>query len=203
MSFNEIVTLAISIIALVVSISALSLQYSVRNDLKFRISNISLNSLQPSGGAPRTFTITLNLSIFNLGNRSISMQLASLRVLDGKFDDLKSRPPSTCEEGGQYITPIERANYNQMFIPATVVGAQEVFSEELVFDLFYHQQDAKAVSIEGVACLSLEFTDSSGSVTSHSLPIAILKVDLMRPDKMLIDFDSDIFGEANALQTVF
>lgn len=47
MSVQQIITLAISTVALVVSLISIILQYQIRVDLKYRVTEVSLYALSP------------------------------------------------------------------------------------------------------------------------------------------------------------
>src|SRR5262245_39090670 len=93
----QIVSISISIIALITSILSIALQYSVRDDLKFKITEPGLVSLEPAGENPRTAVIAFDLIVYNLGNRAVALEQLSVGLVKGTYEDYEKDPPTSCE----------------------------------------------------------------------------------------------------------
>jgi hypothetical protein len=205
MRATEIISISIAVIALIVSILSISLQYSVRDDLKFKITAPELVSLKPVNENPRTFVISFSLLVYNLGNRAAALEHLSLGLVKGNYEEHEKNPPTSCKEEqfGQILVPINRSTYSQGKVASVVIPKETIFTEEFVFDFFFHERAAPAVTAEGLVCLAASFSNSQGDDKRVSAPIAIIKVDLLRPDKIIANFRTDQFQQLEKLTDVF
>ena len=204
MTATEIITISISIIAFVVSIVSIALQYSVRDDLRFKVTDVRFVSLEPIGANPRTAAIAFSFSVYNLGNRPVALEHLSLGVITGNYADLEKSPPTSCEGSiGQILVPISRSTYDQLGVPHSVIQKEGIFSDELVFDLFYFERVTENSAVEGLLCLSARFSNSKGKVKKVLLPVGIVGVSRQLPDTLHINFSTEGFQQLENLNKVF
>ncbi|MBO4224720.1 hypothetical protein [Bradyrhizobium neotropicale] len=204
MRATEVISISISVIALVLSILSVALQYSVRDDLKFKITEPSFVSLKPASPNPRTAAITFNLIVYNLGNRSAALEQLSLGLDAGKYEEYEKSPPTSCKQRpDRILVPITRSDYTQLGIASIVISKETIFTDQFVFDLFFYEREELKLEAEGLLCLAVGFSNSRGENKQVSAPVGIIKVDLERPDQMNINFSTDQFKGLQTLTTVF
>ena len=189
MSATEIVSLFISVTALILSMLSLMLLYSVRDDLKFKITEPQFVSLEPINENPRTVAISFNAVIYNLGNRSAALEHLSLGLIKGSYS------PTACEASfDSLVVPIAKSTYAQLTVQSVIIQKESIYSEEFVFDLFFFNRKADIVEAEGLLCLKAGFSNSRGEEKSISVPIAIIKIRLERSDQNInVNMNTDPF----------
>jgi hypothetical protein len=194
MTSNEIITIVISTIALIVSILAISLQYSVREDVRVKATEVELVSLAPTEIQPRTASVVFNLTVYNLGNRPVALERVALTFHTQDFDALQMQTNAECNSTNKsYLVPISRTTHSQLAVTPALISADGLYSEEFVFDLFHFQSQKDNVKAEGFVCIELTLSTAKGTERKLREPIAILDVEIARPDTISIKFETDKF----------
>jgi hypothetical protein len=190
MNVQEIISLSISTIALIISIVSIAYQYQIRVNLKYRINEVSFFSLEPQAGEMKTAALGVSISLYNLGNRPVAIESISMSIDEGDFAVLSKNPPRTCNLIGTLLVPISRASYSQLSVEPFVVSKEDIATRELIFDMF-HFNKSKSLALSGLACLHIKGSDANGNLSAVSVPVALVAVSIDRPkDKIQVDFNT-------------
>lgn len=195
MKSTELVTVGISIIALVVSIMAVTLQYVHKDNTQFKITKTELVSHQPQKERDRSFAIVLNISVFNMGNRPVALDSLTLS-LDGEINadsDYVDVEESSNRVGeGLLIPPMTSVTYNKLEFHPVVIKAGDIYSKEVVFNLFHYEIGRKYITARGELKLTGIFYNAKGSNIEVTVPVAQVDIMAVRNEdsSAKIDFDA-------------
>jgi hypothetical protein len=124
--------------------------------------------------------------------------------LEGKYEEYEKNPPMSCKGPfNQILVPINRSTYSQSGVKSAVIPKETIFTDEFVFDFFFYERTAKAVSAEGLLCLVAGFSNSRGDAKEVSVPIGLVRINLVRPDTLALNFVTDPFKQLRALAAIF
>lgn len=202
MTPNEIITIAISTVALVVSIVAIALQYSVREDVRIKATQVQLVSLDRTETRPLTASVAFNLTVYNLGNKPVALERVAL-ALNAQDFDVAKQGSAECTSVQAYLVPISRATHSQLAVSPVLISADGLYSEEFVFDLFYFDAKSENVGAKGLVCLELTLSTAKGTERTLREPIAALDVSIARPDALTMKFESKQFRKLTVPLRVF
>ncbi|MGA4606691.1 hypothetical protein [Pseudoalteromonas maricaloris] len=205
MTATEIITVIVSTSALIVSILAIALQYSGRDDLKVKVADVSFVSLDAKNGEPRTGAIALKFVAYNMGNRNVAIENIALKLVNENYEELEKSKGLVCGfDQDTYIPPISKQTYGQLTIPPQVVTKESIYVEELVFDLFFFEKDKSKVHTEGMLCVNAVFSNSKAESINFSKPVGIVSMSLDRDkDNFEIKFNTDMFKESSSPINIF
>jgi hypothetical protein len=165
-------SLIISVFALLISAFTFFLQFIAHDSLLYNISHVS-TTVWPTTNA----YFTVSLSIFNTGNRAEALLSAvAVRIQRSLGDqsaitDLDCVLPKNRQFPVYSLFPVLPGQTNPELESVTqydaVVDAGKIFSKNLIFGLFSsspHTLSTDDYNAEGVVCLKLLFTDSTGKI---------------------------------------
>jgi hypothetical protein len=108
---KDVLSLSIATVALVASLVSIVLQYTITIDARFKLISANFVSLASPDNSKRQTAVALTLALYNLGNRPFALDSLALFVNAGSFKTLLGSPPTHCDGGGQFLSPISRATF--------------------------------------------------------------------------------------------
>ena len=127
---------------------------------------VSVSSTEISGG--------LSITVFNSGNREVSLNEVSLYLQPGDFQTLMSvtpTPPCIYAPGSRILYDLKGA---ALFSDAKVIEAHHILSLPMNFPIF-SPPNATGVVEQGIICLKLQAFDYSGHRKEIQYPIGLIR----------------------------
>ncbi len=176
-------SLGVSLIALTLSGSAFRYQYR-----DFIVANVSATGFAIKGrfrenvdDQKHIVSITaeelyggLSVTIFNSGNREISLNVVSVYLQPGDYQTLVNvdpTPPCVAAPGSKIIYDLKGT---ALFSDAKVVEAQHILSIPINFPLFSPLTTTGVVE-QGIVCLKLQAFDYLGHGNEIQYPVALIR----------------------------